>query len=99
VSVVRRIEIYAALLVVISLLSEPPPLEAAADSNPGTKTNDVPATLLKELRQAGYPKAASCRPCHVQIYNEWRLSSHAIDDEHEHKQQSFCGCHRIPQEH
>ena len=32
---------------------------------------------MDELRQAGYQKAAVCRTCHQQIYNEWRLSSHA----------------------
>src|ERR1051326_1554769 len=35
------------------------------------------AKLHKALREAGYPSATSCRPCHQQIYDEWRLSAHA----------------------
>jgi hypothetical protein len=41
-------------------------------------TNSVlDAQLRKALRQAGYPSATSCRPCHTQVYDEWRLSAHA----------------------
>ena len=35
------------------------------------------AKLRKALREAGYPSATSCRPCHQQVYDEWRLSAHA----------------------
>jgi nitrate/TMAO reductase-like tetraheme cytochrome c subunit len=40
-------------------------------------TNNMSAVLLYEMRQAGYQRANTCRPCHQQIYNEWRSSAHA----------------------
>ena len=49
-----------------------------ADTIQVRNTNSLSAFLLvNEMRQAGYQRASTCRPCHQQIYNEWRISSHA----------------------
>src|ERR1035438_10454122 len=51
---------------------------AAGFQNVAAPTNSVlDAQLRKARRQAGYPSATSCRPCHGQVYDEWRLSAHA----------------------
>src|ERR1051325_8097933 len=52
--------------------------QAADFGNISSSTNSVPDEKLRAaIRQAVYPSATSCRPCHEQIYNEWRLSAHA----------------------
>jgi hypothetical protein len=56
----------------------PTAIPAAEFQNVVAPTNSVlDAQLRKALRQAGYPSATSCRPCHGQVYDEWRLSAHA----------------------
>ncbi|MBI3881735.1 MAG: cytochrome C [Verrucomicrobia bacterium] len=36
-----------------------------------------PHAPLPKNTATGYPSATLCRPCHTQIYDEWRMSSHA----------------------
>jgi hypothetical protein len=65
-------EVWLALLVLAGFLSS-----SMAQTNDIPPPSKLDPKVLQELRQAGYPRAASCRPCHAQIYNEWRSSSHA----------------------
>ena len=50
------------------------PLDAATNS-PTASADELHLQLL--ARQGGFPGAASCQPCHPQIYQEWRMSAHA----------------------
>ena len=50
------------------------PLDAATNS-PAASADELHLQLL--TRQGGFPGAASCQPCHPQIYQEWRMSAHA----------------------
>jgi hypothetical protein len=61
------------------VLAQPADADVVASivSTPATPTPAQYKHAIEVLRQIGYPSAVSCRPCHQQIYDEWRSSSHA----------------------
>ncbi len=59
------------------------PFLVALGASAAPATNSAAAVTAEQAhlqlinRQAGFPGAATCAPCHPQIYNEWRVSAHA----------------------
>lgn len=73
----RAVSLSVAFQIAALMLTAIPRTGSAQEMKTVPPPSQLDPKLLQELRQAGYPRATSCRPCHPQIYNEWRSSSHA----------------------